>query len=1243
VLKSFYNHKNSLLLNEVAGSSSAVVEVSTDFRPLTDLLFLVSGNKKIRARVLMWIMGQGLMEASFAREKLLEEVKKVANGLESVDDAKLTPKSASSSRRAVGMRMEHARFSNFGSFYGKDSDDLDIDSMDLFSPEAYKRIPILKLIDQEKKMNGRSIFEYWLEKYEPKKCLVNQGDTKNRHFVYDFEEIRKAALSLGLKPFYFGGFNGLIQFMEKGDWKSDVEKKSYLSSRNNQFGIDLRPEFEQNKEGKRIKKGDLISFDEDGKGKRPVYHFQGGGIVSDEVASTSLVNSLNNHFSDLSAAVQRKESEHPDIKDYDSIVQSDARSLKSKSDDEDDEDAIILGDHRFANALGFDNAIGGSRWKKLPNLTNLPQEKWKEVFKNILIAGLQLPITKKRGMIDTDELYYKTFGNEKFSDTKEDYDGWFSFSEYSGLVTFKLSKQQQKEVFDAVTARLDNNEYLSRVQLSHIPSLKNLAIKKDGKVAHNQRLSINVIINNALKNNPGLLKDFNIYIASPKKDLSQIRNKFEFVANDEKFELQDVNPDKDDLDNPIIRNLFTKGFRWNSPSDKPFEGLIAKLDSPKKQIMADPSSDDPDMGSPDIRSLMRMGFNWKDINKKPHPFKNARNYDKIITKEFLVKEAEQYEVTFNKKENKFYLKPIIKTSFSLTNGPDSFKVSLERDENNVLKFYFYKPSFKDDIISLVPRSVVASPKSKSREFPFVGSKDIMFKGGNKTSHFTGNVAGPQDWQTLLQRLKQGRKGGLHEFEKGDSGDKNYDELNLPSVVGGVALAKKWFNSSKSGQDKFLQLIGSQLGGRGGKWASDWFVDDDLLQWGFESLKQFSGTRWFQIGWISDDELKQYIGEFHSKGIKKTNNIDQEIELLKAQKVYHGDYFDDITELNLARKSRLSGDATIGIKPLLLKYGAIDGSNNGETPEERNELLKALEKVIEQIQERQNKSRETGKILIDYIREMAPESADALAENGFKFRQRMIGKYVLDQMTRRVKELSKKTTMTGLGGGDDEEEGGGFEIDSGMMVSRSSSDTYDTGRQRVSASDLPSGEIVSPETQSKNKTPKKDGLKQQNTKVKRPTTSALSGAGESNPPKQQVSKVIRPTVSTVSVAGGASPPNRQEPANIAATSTVVTDTGARGVTNQVGSLVKRPQLSNFPITTKKENFNINLLSYSAWKKIQETTGTYAIVSKKPKDGDGYNVWGSLGKTDGVSIAGDANTSKIDPIGKKGSNVSRKRKT
>jgi len=76
----------------------------------------VSGNKKIRARVLMWIMGQGLMEASFAREKLLEEVKKVVSDLESVDNAKLTPKSADSSKRAVGMRMEARSLLQFWKF-----------------------------------------------------------------------------------------------------------------------------------------------------------------------------------------------------------------------------------------------------------------------------------------------------------------------------------------------------------------------------------------------------------------------------------------------------------------------------------------------------------------------------------------------------------------------------------------------------------------------------------------------------------------------------------------------------------------------------------------------------------------------------------------------------------------------------------------------------------------------------------------------------------------------------------------------------------------------------------------------------------------------------------------------------------------------------------------------------------------------------------------------------------------------
>jgi hypothetical protein len=60
-----------------------------------------------------------------------------------------------------------------------------------------------------------------------------------------------------------------------------------------------------------------------------------------------------------------------------------------------------------------------------------------------------------------------------------------------------------------------------------------------------------------------------------------------------------------------------------------------------------------------------------------------------------------------------------------------------------------------------------------------------------------------------------------------------------------------------------------------------------------------------------------------------------------------------------------------------------------------------------------------------------------------------------------------------------------------------------------------------------------------------------------------------------------------------------------------------------------------MNYSQWKqKLQETIGTYAIVSKRPKDGDGFNVWGALGKKGGVSITGEADTAETDPTGEKG---------
>jgi hypothetical protein len=1223
VLKSFYNHKNSFLLSEVAGSSSAVVEVATDFRPLTDLLFLISGNKTTRARVLTWIMGQGLMRASFAREKLLQEVKKVAASLDSIDNAKLPPKSVGDGRKSVGMRMEHARFSNFGSFYGKDADDLDIDSMDLFSPESYEKISILKLIDQEKKMDKKSIFEYWLEKYEPKKCLINQSDTKNRHFVYDFEEIRKAALDLGLKPFYFGGFNGLIQFIEKGDWKSDVEKKANLFARNDHFGVDLRPEFHkdkngsiiEDKKGNRLIKSDLISFDEDGKGKKPIYHFEGGAFISDDHRSTQIVNRLNNHFSDLSAAVQRNEFKHSDVKDYDPIIGYDLRDLKSKSDTEDVEDVVILGDTRFANALGFDNPTGGSQWKKLPNLTKSSQEKWKDIFKKILVTGLQIPLKKEQKTTDGYDLYKKTFENEKFSGDKEDYDGWFSY--FNNSFIFKLNKKQQEEVFNAVTSRLDNNEYLSRVQLKDIPSLKNLAIKKDESIDHNLRLSINIIINNALKSNPDLRKEISVYVPSLKKDLSQVRDKFEFVANDERIDLENVNPvnpDQDDLNNPTIKELFKKGFRWKSSSNTPFKGLIEKLNSPEKQITADPDSKSPDMGSPEIKNLMGDGFKWEDIVAF-HPFAGYKKYSSTITKKRLVKDSDRYEVIFNKKENKFYLKPILKSYFSLTNGPDSYKVSLERDENNVLKFYLYKPSFEDNSISLKPRSIFASPRSKSHLYPFVGSKDIMFKGGNKTGHFTGIVAGPQDWQILLQRLKQGRKGGLHEFEKEDPSDRTYDELNLPSVIGGVALAKQWFNSQKGGESKRISMLGSQLGGNGGKYVSDWFDYTELLTWGLEGLKQFSGTRWFQIGWISDNELKHYIGNYHSKGGNKktSDDIDSEEEYYKQLAKMYGESFSDSMR---DMSSRLRGGGGLGLKPKLLKHGAIGNPDDGETPEQRDAYIKSTEEEIEYFQKNysQLRSKDKGKIFIDFIRKDIPaETVNALAENGFEVRKRMVGKYVLEKMNRRLGELNnnEKIAFSGVFGGGYDDEQGGYDHDADNRITRSSGSTYDTERQRVSASDLPSGEIVSPEIKSR--------VVGKTKKVKKNSQASSSFSWPDDPravPEKTAQVSQQPAQSSLVAPQASSSFSWPDDPR------AVPEKTAQGV--------------------KKENFNINLLNYSAWKKIQETIGTYAIVSKKPKDGDGYNIWGSLGDINGVSITGDADTSKIDPIGKKGNKIVKRKR-
>ena len=66
------------------------------------------------------------------------------------------------------------------------------------------------------------------------------------------------------------------------------------------------------------------------------------------------------------------------------------------------------------------------------------------------------------------------------------------------------------------------------------------------------------------------------------------------------------------------------------------------------------------------------------------------------------------------------------------------------------------------------------------------------------------------------------------------------------------------------------------------------------------------------------------------------------------------------------------------------------------------------------------------------------------------------------------------------------------------------------------------------------------------------------------------------------------------------------------------------------------------SYSEWLKSEEMVGTYAIPTKKPHDGCGYNIPGAAGKP-AVSIAGEADTAESDPTGEKGVKFARRKNT
>lgn len=1217
MFKNFKEFAQEKLIQEVAGRSAEDFRIATEYEGLAVLLTLIQDGNAQKARVLNWVMGEGLMTASLNREKLLKEVQDVVTGYSSTIQY---PKSITTNDRKLKVEMNrHAQ-----GLYGFDEDHGEITAHDLFSPEAYKRIPILQQIDEELLMPGKkTISDYWMEKYEPKVIVVNDEDDQNSHSVYNLIKIRQIAESKGLTPFYYGGFNGFIQYVEKGDWRPDVMRGRSVVNPNNQDGVNISPEKVYDKKtGEHKLSSDVVSWTKDGTGSaKPIYHFQGGSYTVDGTRAGEVIQGMQTEFKRI-AKLSSEPSDNLDDETKDQVskiskilnfVKKSEGDLEAAKDSElDDEGNLVVTKRQrrkgsLARNIGIFSGAKGAKQRQLSPDIDV------NAFRQWLQIGLSYPfglkIKKNRrqysasgraktawlwdrfsneqggmqqiyDLLNVDENGNETINEEVLNEhINSDY-GWFYKVPNKNEVIYKFSKQQQSELLNQITASLGQGTYESNVRLWNLPSFQPLFYQNrepvknsDGQTgyqysdnirgADNAKLFINVIIENALESRP------------------DIREKLKTTT----YTIQGINPEEYTF-KPANREITLQ--------------------------KANAKSDSVDMGDPTLQNLFNKGFEWES-SKGNHPFKKE-NINKA----------------------------------TLSNGRQRFLVEKKNNPDGGQVFVLVMPDLPEQSLldSLTPREVKSQG---SGGLALLGSKNILITSGQGGRHITGNALGYNDWQSLLSRLKRGCGGGLGEGEgcgvnsEPSREEVYHSEFELPCVIGGVTQAKRYFNSQNKNSIKFFQTVGNQLGGPGGKYPSDYYDQNELLSWAVEGLHLYSNDRAFQVGWIGDSEYNAFVGSVATKDIKKsrTKSGDQEKEYIKQDIAEDRGVIDDEDPdyfRKLLKSTRLPEKKDgFGFLALLRKYKALDDRRNS-TPEERAEYQNDILQKLKEIQETQSSGNQKDKnqfgekkLLIDYIWELFPEVAAAMARNGFEFRKRRIYQFVLSKMKWEFDKLKSGNAVVGFGAGKDSESGEeqSFEPVQGSVASRVNAGSGEfSGVQK---------QVMNPEE-----------------------LKALASQG-----------TLRPASITGKSSQGAVGA-RQAPRITAKQSPVVPQAQGgkvRFVLNDEGELVPEPvQAQVTPVLVpksatssqtaaaqqvRKPKFVLNdegelvpehfknifvkkLKSFLEWRKnFQEMAGTYAIINpkKKPKDGDGFNIWGAAGKSGGVSITGEADSSEEDPTGEK----------
>lgn len=1053
-------------------------------KALIGLITLIPGSSE-RARALNWVQTDGLWQASQGREQLLKLVKEQADKLAGTTiplNTARNVKNVEPSRNVAEMARSVYGVKGPDPF---DQNDFEITSHDLFSREAHQNLPILDQI----RLDGLTIDEYYEKHFEPQDMPLS--------ITYDLNQLREAATKYGFPPFRFGGMNGYIQWIEKGDWQKDIRKRSVVSP-NDQVGINVAPLMEKNPET-----GEMDTVEKFNKNGKPVYHFAGGSVSSDIDRAGSVIHKMTVKFNQVAHAVetgQPTQGISPEDFEFWKNMFHVNKSIESKTSDP---NSVGQGRQSYARQAGMPNTNNDA-------FTVLPPHINAENYQKAVWIGLQYPFTMSA----------KSFANPAgfgpwVDDPKEAMkgpNGWYNIDEKKNL-HFSLNDNQQEEILHYIFLDFDHERKRFIVKNYFNPAYKNAAMEMPSlalcKPATNTRFLTEQILNNGFKNDEEAKKLF-------KTTIHQLKG--------------------------------------HDPSAYSYEPATSK-----KELYKNGAND------PDIEKLMDNGFEWKGGKNPLEPFFLYAYKKAYELSGGQTPTPEQWNAAYQAVDQDKTLKGLRKIGY-LTNGSKSLEVSFSKDEKGIKRWHIFVPNehgkgkpIKPPKFGDLGASVLA------------GGEDIDFSGG-ASDHIQMNKVGPKTWSKLLNRLLMGEKGGLGEVDGSKRGPFN-NEMELPCVRYGITTAKKYFNSQHKNDSDLRDL----------KEPSHYFSDQQLASWAVEALSMHSNDQAFQIGWLDQDEFDEFTGRDSSN--KGGANIDLDAEA-EAQK-----------------QGERNGK---GIKAMMLRNGLLDGN---ETDEETKHI------IYQWIQKHIKETKKDG-ILIDGIWKVDPDLARSLAENGYEFRARNIGKYVLNQMnnTFDADKASGGKNLSSMGGRDDNGDersldmaDDGFDGQGEYKAQKKDLSNKDIGGILGIKSEPPAPAPVSGPVPTPNPV-----IKAKPTPTPTPTAPAAAKAPEQSRPISSFDSMMPPAPA---VAAKAAP-------------------------------VQQPKIirsfdSMLPPSLKKESDG--LLSYEQWRSIREMVGTGVVsTNKKPHDGDGWNWWGAPGKTGGTSITGDADTASSDPVGKKGMKRGSKRK-